>query len=101
MSIERAKQFMPFSPLKGLDEELLTQERVSEERVYLGEDAQHELNSKLLGLEPGERITAVYYRGGRYVRANGTVTKVDVNARRLILDEARIPIDDLKDIYRR
>lgn len=101
MSIERAKQFMPFSPLKGLDEALLTQERVIEERVYLGEDAQNELNGKLLGLEPGERVTAVYYRGGRYVRASGTVTKVDVNARRLILDEVRIPIDDLKDIYRR
>ncbi len=101
MSIERAKQFMPFSPLKGLDEALLTQERVIEERVYLGEDAQNELNGKLLGLEPGERVTAVYYRGGRYVRASGTVTKVDVNARRLILDETRIPIDDLKDIYRR
>lgn len=101
MSIERAKQFMPFSPLKGLDEALLTQERVIEERVYLGEDAQNELNGKLLGLEPGERVTAVYYRGGRYVRASGAVTKVDVNARRLILDEVRIPIDDLKDIYRR
>lgn len=101
MSIERAKQFMPFSPLKGLDDALLTQERVIEERVYLGEDAQNELNGKLLGLEPGERVTAVYYRGGRYVRASGTVTKVDVNARRLILDETRIPIDDLKDIYRR
>lgn len=101
MSIERAKQFMPFSPLKGLDEALLTQERIIEERVYLGEDAQNELNGKLLGLEPGERVTAVYYRGGRYVRTSGTVTKVDVNARRLILDETRIPIDDLKDIYRR
>lgn len=30
---ERAKQFMPFSPLNGLEETLAAQERVREERV--------------------------------------------------------------------
>lgn len=100
-NFERAKQFMPFSPLNGLDDTLAAQERVREERIYLGEDAQQELNRKLLVLEPGERITAEYYRGGRYVRESGAVIKVDVTARRLILGEVRIPIDDLKEIYRR
>lgn len=97
---ERAKQFMPFSPLNGLEETLAAQERVREERVYLGEDAQQELNAKLLELEPGDWITAEYYRGGRYVRESGVLKKVDVNARRLILGEIRIPLDDLKEIYR-
>lgn len=51
-------------------------------------------------LEPGDWITAEYYRGGRYVRESGVLKKVDVNARRLILGEIRIPLDDLKEIYR-
>ena len=97
---ERAKQFMAFSPLKGLDKALLAQEQVREARIYLGEDAQQELNAKLQNLEPGERVTAEYYHGGRYVRACGTVTKIDLAARHLILGETRIPLDDLKNIER-
>ena len=42
---ERAKQFMAFSPLKGLDKALLAQEQARERRIYLGEDAQQELNA--------------------------------------------------------
>lgn len=97
---DRAKQFMPFSPLNGLDESLAEREKIKEERVYLGEDAQLELNRKLLGIEPGEYIAVEYYRAGRYVCARGTVTKIDMNTRRLILGEVRIPLDDLKDIQR-
>lgn len=98
---DRAKQFMPFSPLSGLDESLAARERVTEERIFLGEDAQMELNRKLLGVEPGEYITVEYYRAGRYVCASGTVTKIDMNTRRLILGDVRIPLDDLKDMQRR
>lgn len=97
---ERAKQFTSFSPLKGLDKALLAQEQVREGRVYLGEDAQQELNAKLQSLEPGDSVTAEYYHCGRYVRTSGTVTKIDPMARRLILGEVRIPLDDLKDIIR-
>ena len=43
-------------------------------------------------------MTVEFYRGGRYVRARGEVKKIDMNTRRLMLGEARIPIDDLKDI---
>lgn len=99
-SFERAKQFSAFSPLKGLDEALSAQERLREERIYLGEDAQLELNRKLQGLEPGEQVTAEYYRAGRYVAVRGTVKCIDSTARRLVLGDIRIPLDDLKDIYR-
>ena len=43
-------------------------------------------------------MTVEFYRGGRYVHARGEVKKIDMNTRRLMLGEARIPIDDLKDI---
>lgn len=95
---DRAKQFMAFSPLKGYDDALRRQEQPREARVILGEDAQQELNAKLLALEPGDTVTVEFYRGGRYVRARGEVKKIDMNTRRLMLGEARIPIDDLKDI---
>ena len=97
---DRAKQFMAFSPLKGYDDALRRQEQPREARVILGEDAQQELNAKLQTLEPGDGVTAAYYHGGRYVRVSGAVTKIDLTARRLILGEVRIPLDDLKNIER-
>lgn len=97
---ERAKQFMAFSALKGFEEAVKIQEQPREARVFLGEDAQQELNAKLQALEVGDTITAEYYHGGCYVRVHGRVKKIDMNIRRLLLDEVRIPIDDLKNIYR-
>lgn len=97
---DRAKQFMSFSALKGFETAVKVQENIREERVYLAEDAQQELNLKLHTLEHGDIVTAEYYRGGCYVLVRGAVKKIDMNARRLILGETRIPIDDLKDIYR-
>lgn len=97
---ERAKQFMAFSALKGFEEAVKTQELLREARIYLGEDAQQELNLKLHSLEVGDIVTAEYYHGGRYIRVRGAVKKIDMNSRRLVLDDTRIPIDDLKDIYR-
>ena len=96
----RAKQFAPFSPLRGMNEAMLAQEQTREARIFLGEDAQAELNRKLLSLEAGDIITAEFYRGGHYIRVRGSVEKIDINARRLILGDVRIPLDDLKDIYR-
>lgn len=97
---ERAKQFMSFSALKGFEQAVKTQEMPREARIYLGEDAQQELNLKLHSLEADDIVTAEYYRGGRYVQVRGAVKKIDMNSRRLILDDTRIPIDDLKDICR-
>lgn len=99
-NFERAKQFISFSALRGFEEAARAQEFMHEARVYLGEDAQLELNATLKNLEPGELITAEYYKGGRYVRVCGSLEKLDLNQRRLIIGEARIPIDDLKDIQR-
>ena len=47
---ERAKQFMPFAALEGLDRTLCDFNRPEDERVCLGEDAQIELDRRLHGL---------------------------------------------------
>ena len=97
---QRAKQFMPFSALKGFEEALKAQEQFREPRVILGEDARQELNFKLQGVQEGDTVRAEYYCGGRYVAVRGRVLKIDALGRRIHLRDVKIPVDDLKDIER-
>ena len=97
---QRAKQFMPFSALKGFEEAVRAQERQREPKIILGEDARQELNFKLQGILPGDRVRAEYYYESRYVTVHGLVKKIDTLGRRIHLEEIRIPIDDLRDIER-
>ena len=97
---QRAKQFMPFAALKGFEEAVKAQERLKEPKVILGEDARQELNFRLQGVQPGDRVRAEYYYESRYVTVRGRVKKIDALGRRIYLEELKIPIDDLRDIER-
>lgn len=95
---ERAKQFMPFATLDGLEQTL---ERLNPEldaRICLGEDAQADLDRRLHTLFAGCKLCAVFYRSGKYQTLTGVLEKIDLNARALLVSETWIPIDELLDI---
>ena len=71
-----------------------------ERRTILGEDAQQELNKKLSCLTPGDHINAEYYLHRRYVICSGVFQRVDMFRRCLVLSDKRVPLDDLRNIYR-
>lgn len=89
---ERAKQFIPFSALKGLDEELTRAEKVLCQKRELLEDEAEELNRKLTDIEAGSRIEIEYYRMGEYVKKKGTVKRVDDVYRVIEVDDKKIKI---------
>lgn len=91
---ERAKQFIPFSALKGLDEELTRAEKVLCQKREL-EDEAEELNRKLTDIEAGSRIEIEYYRMGEYVKKKGTVKRVDDVYRVIEVDDKKIKISSI------
>ncbi len=95
---DRAKQFMPFSALKGLEEALREKERQIEEKKVLSEDRAEELTRKLSALKKGDTAQVVYFAGGTYKTHSGIVQKIDETFRVLKIDETEIPIADLYDI---
>lgn len=97
---ERAKQFSPFSPLKGLEEALSEKERLREGRREVSSDLAEKLDRTLRALRPGQAVTAVYYLPERelYKQLTGAVTAVDGTGRTLSLGGERIPFDDLFDL---
>lgn len=94
----RAKQFMPFSALKGYEEALRREEQVLVPQTELSEEYMEELGRKLQQLQLGEWIRAEYYWNGTYKKVTGTVRKIDKTYRYLRIDDIKIGFDSLKTL---
>ncbi len=77
--ISRAKQFLPFDALKGLQEALREKEREMEyeEKRYLSEETLNELDSILNRIEDGSKVKIKFYKNHKYSKIEGTVTNID------------------------
>lgn len=97
---DRAKQFLPFAALSGLEKALAKQEFVPEERRLLGEDAQAELDTTLRSLGIGNTVTVTYYHAAAYQTLTGPVDRVDPMRRVLAVNGVIIPFVDLYSVDR-
>ncbi|MDO5555239.1 MAG: YolD-like family protein [Clostridia bacterium] len=95
---DRAKQFMAFDALKGLQEELRKKEIEYEEKRDLSDSTLEELGNKLNALEKGTYTRIKYYRNKQYIEISGTVTNIDYNKRKIKIDETNINICDILEI---
>ena len=95
----RAKQFMPFSALKGYEEALRTKEKIVVSRMELSEEKKEELNRKLLQVRKNDMITVVYFCKDEYLQMEGRVSRIDKDARILKLVNTRIAFSDIYDLW--
>lgn len=97
---ERAKQFMPFAAVKGLDE-ALQQKRHERElipRAELSEEQADTLNSRLSRLQRGMEVAIRHYAAGKYDVTRGKLEQIDLAARRLRVAGSIIAFDDISNI---
>lgn len=94
---QRAKQFMPFDAMKGLQEALRDrEERHSRvERHGISEEEQEALSNVINRLSKGDKIRISYYCHFHDVEKSGTVTAVNYAYRFLKVDEEKIGFDDI------
>jgi Asp-tRNA(Asn)/Glu-tRNA(Gln) amidotransferase A subunit family amidase len=95
---ERAKQFMPFSALKGLDEALREKERIVVEKAELSEESAENIANTLKIIEKGTYVSVVYYSDGEYVSAEGIVTEFDKAFRKMTVIKTQIEFDNIYTI---
>ena len=97
---QRAKQFMPFDAMKGLQEALRDRgERHSRvERRGISEEEQEALSAVLNRLSKGDKIRISYYCHFHDVEKAGTVTAINYAYRFLKVDEEKIVFDDIYKI---
>lgn len=95
---DRAKQFMPFSALKGLDEVLRTKEKIVVPKVELSPEMAEELDYKMHLLEKGKMVTVIYFSNGEYVKVTGLVARIDETSRVIQIVNTKVRFDDILDI---
>ena len=97
--VARAKQFLPFDALKGLQEALKEKEIEYEEKKELSEDTLSELNDKFNQVENEKCIKLKYYKNGRYSEIEGTVTNIDYIKKKIQINKTEnVNICDIIDI---
>lgn len=94
---QRAKQFMPFDAMKGLQEALRDrEERHSRvERREISEEAREANSAVLRKLSNGTQVTVTYYRHFHETTRTGTVTAINSACRFLRLDDEKIFFEDI------
>lgn len=95
---ERAKQFMPFAAVHGLEAALEAKERVVVPPVTLSEDMAEELDRRLRQLTVGQMITVVYFCRGEYRKLTGMVAKIEETSRVLQVVGTRIAFGDIASL---
>ena len=97
---ERARQFLPFSPLKGYEELIASQTLIRAPRRTLSEESVKELERCLRSLQKGDMVCVKYYQINGYVTLKGLVSNLDPLAGRLRIVRTEIPFADLWEIKR-
>ena len=94
---ERAKQFMPFDALKGLQEELRRREKqvLWEERRLLCEEEAQKLSERLVRVQKGDAVEVVFYENGYYLTLCGAVESINRTFGFLVLCDKQIFFVDL------
>ena len=99
-NIERAKQFMPFDALVGLQAALREREdRHSRiERKELAEEEQMEISETISRVGKGCKIDVTFYLNGHYVEVVDKVVKIQPTTKFLQLGTTKIYFDDIYKI---
>ena len=84
--IARAKQFLPFDALKGLQEALREKEIEYEEKKELSEDSLDDLQKEFNKIEKGKKVKVRYYINNQYKNSIGIVTNIDYIRKRITIN---------------
>ena len=110
MSIyERSAQFAPFAALTGYSDQIKETSRITEKKIYIGEDYKKIINEKLEILQrhifENPEVRVIYFvhdnskKGGKYDEYIGNLDKININEQTLIFtDKNVININNIKDI---
>lgn len=85
---ERAKQFLPFSAVRGLEEALerKRQELFVEVPHVLCSDAEEEINDTLNNITKGDTVEIEFYDGVKNTLITGSVESVRNKTRDIVID---------------
>ncbi len=85
---DRAKQFLPFDALKGLQEALREKEIEFEDKRELSEESLAELEREFNKIEKGSKVSIKYYKHKKYNEIIGIVTNIDYIKKKIQINKS-------------
>lgn len=94
----RAKQFLPFDALKGLNEALRLKEYEHERSLKcdLSPDILERISNNMMNIDSDSIVEIKYFYDGYYKNIKGHV-KIDYIKKELIINDIKISFDDIFD----
>ena len=99
--MNRAKQFLPFDAVSGLQKALREKEIEYVNKAELSEEQIEQISSILTMIKDGENIKVVYYVDNQYKEIYGKVKKVNTVKKSIIINDIEIFFTDIFTIKRR
>lgn len=95
---DRARIFLPFDALKGLQEALRVKEYENERigRNDISEDLIEKISSNMINYESGMNVKIKYFTDGYYKLISG-VPQIDYDNRIININDLKIAFDDVYD----
>ena len=98
--VERAKQFLPFDAVKGLQVALREKEIERINKFELSDEQIENISDTLKMLRIGEKIEVVYYVDRQYKKMQGNVVKLNNVKKSILIDDIEIFFVDIFSIKR-
>lgn len=94
---DRAKQFVPFDALKGLQEELRIREerRTRVKKKTLSEDQIEKISRVLSRLEEGSKVAICLYSKGHYIKIDGYISEINQIYEYIKIGNEKVFFDDI------
>ena len=95
---DRAMQFAPFAALKGYYETVRKQERITQPKKELGDEAAELISNTLINLRTDVTVKVRYYDIDAYTTIEGRINEINSVFHKLKVDNTYIPFDDIYSI---
>ena len=92
---DRAKQFAPFSALKGLEYALSEKRMKLARRRIPDENVQQILNERISRLKAGDLAFVMHYTRGGYIKRTVRIYDVDTTKKAVVTDTGSIFFEDI------
>ena len=97
---DRAKQFLPFASLTGLEVMMKTQEKVVSPRKEISDERAKKLDEIVSSLKKSDVVRITYYSGDGYSSIEGAATEIDTVFGRIRIIKTSINFSDIYEIKR-
>ncbi len=95
---ERARQFLPFDALQGLQEALRQKEIEYEQKKTLSTEQEECIEQILKIIDIGYRVKIEYFNNIKYIKEEGKITNINYCKKQLVLSGKTIKFSNILNI---